>query len=189
MSSKGSIGQELTWSWAFSTGHPASDQHLEAAAKAVWPYALLCARTYVNDLDAAHNLMDHGVQNAAGYIARHPNSPLNRLTARLKSAIRRRAKQIAAGKKHELSFGSLVDLEHLYAARAEPEQSIYANEFLARLSPLAQSIMKWRWLGYSWREIAMQLEMDHTVVRRAYFRELEALLQSHFGSGDFCRCD
>jgi hypothetical protein len=31
-------------------------------------------------------------------------------------------------------------------------------------------------LGYSWREIADSLEMDHTVVRRAYFREVETLL-------------
>ena len=34
-----------------------------------------------------------------------------------------------------------------------------------------------RWLGYSWREIAEDsLQMDLTVVRRAYFREVETLL-------------
>lgn len=38
--------------------HPASDQKLEIAAKAAWPYALLCSWSYLNDLAAAHDLMD-----------------------------------------------------------------------------------------------------------------------------------
>jgi hypothetical protein len=33
MQPHGRIWQELTWSWAYSTGHPTSDQRLEAAAK------------------------------------------------------------------------------------------------------------------------------------------------------------
>jgi len=36
--------------------------------------------------------------------------------------------------------------------------------------------VKWRALGYSWRTIAEELEMDHTAVRRAYIREMELLL-------------
>ena len=95
MPPKCSIGQGLTWSWAYSTGHPASDQRLDAAAKAAWSYAVLCAWTYLNDLDSAHDLMDLAVQKAAGYAARHPDSPPNKLTTRIKSALRRRAKQLA----------------------------------------------------------------------------------------------
>ena len=48
-------------------GHPASDQILDPAAKAAWPYALLCAWTYLNDRDSAHDLMDHAMRNARGY--------------------------------------------------------------------------------------------------------------------------
>ena len=101
MPPKCSIGQGLTWSWAYSTGHPASDQRLDAAAKAAWSYALLCAWTYLNDEDSAHDLMDLAVQKAAAYAARHPDSPPNKLTGRIKSAIRRRAKQLAAAKSRE----------------------------------------------------------------------------------------
>jgi hypothetical protein len=36
MQPHGRIWQELTWSWAYSTGHPTSDQRLEAAAKTAW---------------------------------------------------------------------------------------------------------------------------------------------------------
>ena len=189
MPPKGSIGQELTWSWACSTGHPASDQRLDAAAKAAWPYAVLCAWTYLNDHDSAHDLMDLAVRKAAGYAADHPDSPPNKLTGCMKSAIRRRAKQLAAARSRELSYGSLRALEKVYAGQPEAEQRVYANELLAHLSPFGQSIVKWRWLGFSWREIARQLEMDHTAVRRAYFREMEVLLRSLSRPGDFPRCD
>jgi hypothetical protein len=38
---------------------------------------------------------------------------------------------------------------------------------------------------YSWRQIAEQLEMDHTAVRRAYFREVESLPHDLSQPGDF----
>lgn len=88
--------KELTWSWAYSTGHPASDQKLEAAAHAAWPYAFLCAWAYLNDHDSAVDLMDHAVQNVSKYIVRNGDPPPNKLAARLKSVIRRRATQLAA---------------------------------------------------------------------------------------------
>ena len=185
MPPKGRSWQELTWSWAYSTGHPASDQRLEAAAKAAWPYALLCAWTYLNDSEAAHDLMDHAVENASRYVARHPDSTSEKLTSRIKSVIRRRAKQLAAKRSRELSYGSLLDLEQVYAGQPEAEQRVYASELFAHLSPFAQSIVNWRWLGYSWREIAVQFEMDHTAVRRAYFRELESVLHRLSRPGDF----
>jgi DNA-directed RNA polymerase specialized sigma24 family protein len=162
---------------------------VEAAAQAAWPYALLCAWTYLHDHEAADDLMDHAVQNAVDYLGRHPNTPQDKLTARVKSVLRRRAKQLAAKRSRELSQGSLSDLEPMYAERPEIEQRVYARELLAQLSPFANSIVHWRWLGYSWREIAKQLDMDHTAVRRAYFRELESVLQDLSRSGDSPQCD
>src|ERR1700691_1385886 len=141
MPPNGPSRQELTWSWVCSTGHPASDQALEAAAKAAWPYALLCAWTYLNDRDAAHDLMDHAVQNVSDYISRHPDAPSNKLTARMKSVLRRRAKQMAAVRHRELQYGSLLDLERINSGQPEAEQRVYANEMFARLSPFARSIV------------------------------------------------
>ena len=181
--------QDRTWSWAYSTGHPASDRVLEAAAQAAWPYALLCAWTYLYDHDAAHDLMDHAVHNAVDYLGRHPDALEDKLTARVKSVLRRRAKQLAAKRSRELSHGSLADLEPMYSERPEIEQRVYARELLTQLSPFANSIVHWRWLGYSWREIAKEFDMDHTAVRRAYFRELKSVLQNLSRSGDSPRCD
>lgn len=181
--------QVLTWSWACSTGHPASDQVLEAAANAAWPYSLLCAWTFLNDQDAAHDLMDHAVQNASDYVVRHPDAPVGKVSARIKSELRRRAKQYADRRKREQSYGSLADLEPIYACQPDIEQRIYANEMFAHLSSFAQAIFGRRWQGYSWREIGRDLEMDYSEVRRAYFRELESLVQNLSRSGDSPKCD
>ena len=64
----------------------------------------------------------------------------------------------------------MYDMEHLLVGHPEAEQRAYARELFSRLSPTAQSIFNWRRLGYSWREIGGKLEMDHSAVRRAYFR-------------------
>ena len=180
--------EELTWSWAYTTGHPASDQKLEAAAKAAWSYSLLCARTYLNDQGAAQELMEHAVNNASRYVARHPDAPPEKLVARIKSVIRRRAGQLAAKRSRELPSGSMLDMESLLASELEAEKRVFANELLSRLSPFAQAIVNRRSEGYTWREIAAELEMDHTAVRRAYLRELEALLQELSRSGDSPKC-
>jgi hypothetical protein len=176
--------EELTWSWAWSTGRRTSDQKLEPAAKAAWPYALLCAWSYLNDRDSAHDLMDHAVQNAADYLARYPEAPDWKLVARIKSMLRRRAMQIAHRHRLEIPYGSLFDLEHLLIEPPDLEQRSLAGELVSRLSPVMQSVHNWRYLGYTWREIAAELELDHTVIRRAYFRELKSLLRSVSPSGE-----
>lgn len=175
---------ELTWSWAWSTGHHTSDRKLESAAKAAWPYALLCAWTYLYDRDSAHNLMDHAVRNTAEYLTRHPESPDWKLIARLKSMIRRRAKQVAHKHSREISWGSLFELEHLLIELPDLEERSIAIELFSRLTPFTRSVLNRRYIGYTWREIAAELELDHTVVRRAYFRELESLLRALSQSGE-----
>ncbi len=188
MPPKGRNWKELTWSWAYSTGHPASDQKLEAAAHAAWPYAFLCAWTYLNDHDAAVDLMDHAVQNASKYIVRNGDPPPNKLAARIKSVIRRRARQLAAKRSRELPSGSMYDMEHLLVGHPEAEQRAHARELFSRLSPTAQSIFNRRRLGYSWREIGGKLEMYHSAVRRAYFLELGLVLRSLSPPGDSPKC-
>ena len=188
MTPNGSNWKVLTWSWAHSTGHPASDQKLEAAAHAAWSYASLCAWTYLNDHDAAVDLMDHAAHNASQYLARHSDTPEQKLTARIKSVIRRRARQLAAKRSREFPSGSMRDMEQLHVGHPEAEQRAYARQLFSRLSPTAQSIFDWRWLGYSWREIGGKLEMDHSAVRRAYFQELGLVLRSLSPPGESPKC-
>jgi DNA-binding NarL/FixJ family response regulator len=188
MPPNGRIWQELTWSWAYSTGHPASDQRMEAAAKAAWSYALLCAWTYLNDNDSAHDLMDHAIQGASDYVRRHPEAATKKLVSRLKDLIRVRATRLGKQRSREAPARSLSELEHLSARPPEAEQRAIASEIFERLSPMAQSVVNLRLAGYSWREIGGQLEMHHSVVRRAYFRELESVLRDTSQRGDVRPC-
>jgi hypothetical protein len=110
--------------------------------------------------------MDHAVQNANDYLGRHSDCPDKKLAWRIKGVIKRRARQQSAKRSREIQYGSLLDLERVYVGQSEAEQRVYANELFARLSPFAQSIVEWRWLGYSWRKIAEHLDMEHTAVRR-----------------------
>jgi hypothetical protein len=144
----------------------------------------MCAWTYLNDHDAAVDLMDHAVHNASQYLARHSDTPEQKLTARIKSVIRRRARQLAAKRSHELPSGSMRDMEQLHVGHSEAEQRAYAKELLSRLSPIVQSVFDWRRLGYSWREIGGKLEMDYSALRRAYFREMRLVLSDLSSSGD-----
>ena len=188
MQPQGSNWKEPTWSWAHSTGSQASNEKLEAAAKTAWPFAIHCAWTYLYDLTAAYDLMDHAVENAASYILRHAECPEMKLTARIKSVIKRCAQQQSAKRRLEIPYGSLIDMEKLYIGQPEAEQRVYGRELLERFSPVAQSIVKWRALGYSWRKIAKNLEMDHTAVRRAYIREMESLLHDLSQPGELSQC-
>jgi hypothetical protein len=79
-------------------------------------------------------------------------------------------------------------MEKLYVGQPVAEQRVYAIELYERLSPFAQFIMEWRSLGYSWRMIAEQLEMNHITVQRAYFREVESLLQDSSQPGELFQC-
>ncbi|HEX5235032.1 MAG TPA: hypothetical protein VFW25_06840 [Silvibacterium sp.] len=162
---------------------------MEAAANAAWPYALLCAWTFLNDSHVAHDLMDHAIRNATEYIARHPNASSGKVNARVKSEIRREAKHLASKQKRESPSGLGSDFETVCAAQPEIEQRIYANEIFAKLSPFAQGIINRRWLGYSWREIGRDLEMDYSEVRKAYFRELGLLLENLSRPGESPKCD
>jgi DNA-directed RNA polymerase specialized sigma24 family protein len=118
-----------------------------------------------------------------------PGCTETKLLWRMKSVIKRRARQQSTKRNREIPYGSLLDLEAMYTGPSDAEQRVYASELLARLSPFARSITEWRWLGYSWRKIAQHLDMDHTAVRRAYFREVESLLNTFSQSGELSGCD
>ena len=114
----------------------------------------------------------------------HPESPDWKLLARFKSVIRGRAKQLAHKHDREIPYGSLIDLEHLLIQLPDIEQRVTAREMLVQLSPFAQLVLNRRNTGYSGREIATELDVDHTVIRRAYFRELRSQLPNVSRSGD-----
>jgi DNA-directed RNA polymerase specialized sigma24 family protein len=133
--------------------------------------------------------MDHAIHTTSEYIRNHSDVLTENLTVRLKDIIRSRAKRLATKNNREVPFGSLSELEKMLAVPPEAEQMAIASELFERLSPFTQSVVHWRLLGYSWREIGQQLEMHHTVVRRACLRELESVLHGIPLHGGVRSCD
>ncbi len=92
--------------------------------------------------------MEHAVHNTCRYVARHPEAPPEKLTNRIKSVIRRRARQLSARRSRELPFGLTLDMEALLAGELEAEKRVFANELLSRMSPFARAIVNRRASGY-----------------------------------------
>jgi DNA-binding NarL/FixJ family response regulator len=170
---------QRSWSWLYPDASPALAHTLEAAAEATWSYAVYCAWSYLHDQDAASDLMDYALKHVSGYVSRFPEGPSpEKLALRLRSLLKRRARQAARGERM-ISVGSLIDLDNHYRKfrdSPELEQRVYAQEILERLSPQARAIANWRAMGYSWRVIGSNLGLDHSQVRRAYLREIQAVL-------------
>ena len=51
-----------------------------------------------------------------------------KLAARIKSVIKRRARQQSAKRRLEIPHGSLIDMEKLYIGQPEAEQRVYGRE-------------------------------------------------------------
>jgi hypothetical protein len=128
---------------------------LEAAANAAWPYALLCAWTFLDDHAAAYDLMDHAIQNSTEYVARHPNATSVKVRARVKSEIRRHAKYQVNRQRREYPNGLAADFEAMCACQPDIEQHTYATEIFAglavrtrdRQSALARIFLERDWAG------------------------------------------
>jgi len=97
---------------------------------------------------------------------RHPNLPDEKLVGHFKGFIRRRAKQIAGKRSREIAYGLLPDLEHLLVGSSGLEQRVNASEMVARFSPFIQTVIDRCDLGYTWRQVAAEMELDRSVGER-----------------------
>ena len=150
---------------------------LLAAAESSWPYARHCAWSYLNDVTFAAEILEESLGVVRSYAVRvSPSPPVQKLTARLRSQIRRVAKQRAKRLKEEPT-GFLHDLDlFVRADHPDPTDLLYLEEVLNLLSPQAKEVAGWIRTGYSWREVGKLSGIDHTVIRRAFRRETDAAL-------------
>jgi hypothetical protein len=172
--------QGSSWSWINPSASAASCRSLQTAANAVWPYAKYCAWSYLDDDCSAYDLMDYAIEHSGKYLARFQfEPPTEKLVSRLRPLIRRRAKQLAR-RRVGIPSGALLDLEEFaqqLREQPEAEQRVYAREILEKLSPQARAVALWRRMGYSWRVIGRNLDLEHSHLRRAYLREIHAAVQ------------
>ena len=148
------------------------------AAQSAWPYARRSAWSYLHDESMAAELLERAIEQISPFLKRSTSLPSpEKVTARLRSQVRRLAKQKAHRGRLELYKGSVLDLELLAPASAPTlDDQVFLDRFLALLSPYGRVIAQGIRLGLTWREIAKDFDTDHSTVRRAFRREADAAL-------------
>ncbi|MGB8479523.1 MAG: hypothetical protein WCE63_11865 [Acidobacteriaceae bacterium] len=170
-------GADPLWKWHGSLDEGLRNK-LAAAVRATWSYACLSAWSYLHDEAMAAEIMEDAVEIVRAYALRAPSSPsVEKITARLRSQVRRRTKQLANRRRKEGYAGSLQDLE-MYAPSSNPDPTelLLLNQVLNLLSPQAKEVAEWIRMGYSWREIGKTFGIDHSSIRLAFRREVDAVL-------------
>ena len=164
------------WKWEASL-----DETLKAklltAAEYCWSYARHSAWSYLHDVTLAPEILEESLEVVRSFALRtSPSPPVEKLTARLRSQIRRVVEQRAKRLKEE-PRGSLRELD-LFSRVEHPDPTdlLYLEEVLKLLSPQAKEVAGWIRTGYSWREIGKLSGIDHTAIRRAFRRETDAAL-------------
>jgi len=172
-----SVTAHVSWMCG-STLEEETRQRLIAAACHAWPYARKSAWCYLQDESLAPELLESALLVVQAYAKKQSPAPdIRKLGARLRSQIRRVAKQRANHLRLEDRRGSLLDLDPLALQTAATQiESLFVTEVLDRLSPAARNVAYAISVGFSWREIATQLATDQSTVRRAFRREILAVL-------------
>ena len=170
---------ELLWKWQDSLEDELRNG-LMAAVQRTWPYAQLSAWSYLHDESLGVDIMEQALESIHSYALRtSPRPSGEKLTARLRSQVRRVTKQMANRRRKEEAVGSTHDLERSFSSTGTPDptEAMLIREILDLLSPQAQEIARWLWMGYSWREIGKTFEVDHNSIRIAFRREADAALE------------
>ncbi len=164
------------WRWEASLDETLKTKLL-TAAESCMSYAHLSAWSYLHDETVAAEIVEEALAVVRAYALRTTPSPtVEKLTARLRSQIRRVTKQ-RANRIKENPIGSLRDLE-MYSRTENPDPTdlLYLEQVLNLLSPQAKEVASWILTGYSWREIGRLSGVDHNSIRRAFRREADAAL-------------
>ncbi len=177
MSASRTCSSDLLWRWESVLDEELKNK-LSAAVQANWAYARLSAWSYLRDEAMAIEIVESAIEVVRAYALRSESPPsVKKLSARLHSQIRRIAKQGAHRLRREDLAGSLQDLE-IYAPSVNPDPTklLLLKQIFSILSPQAQEVWTWLWMGYSWREIGRSFQIDHSVVRLSFRKELDAAL-------------
>lgn len=152
---------------------------LRAAYEEVLPFARYTSWSYLHDGTLAAELLEAAMDSIYPFALKSsPAPPIAKLAARLRSQVRRVAKQRANRQSKEECAGSLHDMErnHLISETLDVNEMILIKEIVGRLSPEARNIATWIWMGYSWREIGKTLDIDQDSIRLAFRREADRVL-------------
>ncbi len=170
------LGPDVLWKWEDSLDG-ALRQKLMSAVESTWGFAHMTAWSYLNDGAQGPELIEQALEKVQVFALRtSPPPSTQKLTARLKSQIRRLAKQ-RKNRNKEVQDGSALGLELYPASQVpDPTEVLFLQEIVREYSPQAKEIAQYIRLGYTWRDIGEALGIDHSSIRKSFRRETDAVL-------------
>src|SRR5664279_5280824 len=156
----------------------AARELLLAAARLAWPYARRSAWSYLHDETLAAELLEKAVEIVTPYVSRGSTLPSSqKLVARLRSQVRRLARQEAHRRRHEKCIGTIFDLATIAPSHStDVDERLFLEKLLELLSPFSRIIAQGLRMGRTFREIAKDFDSDHSTVSRAFRRDVDAAL-------------
>ncbi len=165
------------WRWG-SALEPSARKLLLEAVHRNHQYAAFVAWVKLHDHAMADVLIDAALDAVIPFVLRCTSLPMqSKVSARLRSQIRRVAKQKAHQVRLEEPKGLLYELAVLARGRAgDLSDTFLISEICSELSPRARDVAEGIRQGYSWREIARSLNLSESSVRQSFRREVDAAL-------------
>ena len=147
-------------------------QQLLSAVDPTWSFAHMIAWSYLHDEAQAAEMVEEALEVVRVYAVRSSPAPTTqKLTARLRSQIRRLAKQKANRIKEE-AIGSLEALDSLLQPHFnDPLEQVFLDRVLAELTPRARDIAGWLQMGYSLARDWGHIRSRSQFLTRASIRE------------------
>ncbi len=170
------LGPDVLWKWEDSLDE-ALRQQLLSAVESTWSFAHMTAWSYLYDEARGPELIEEALEPVWAFASKSsPRPTTQKLTARLRSQVRRLAKQ---QKNHIKEFpeGGSLELDAYAASRPiDPVEGLFLEEIVRELSPQAKDVAKYIRMGYTWREIGETLGVDYSAIRKSFRRETDAIL-------------
>lgn len=170
------LGPDVLWKWEDSLD-AALRQQLLSAVESTWSFAHTTAWSYLHDEARGPELIEEALEPVWAFASKSsPRPTTQKLTARLRSQVRRLAKQ---QKNHIKEFpeGGSLELDAYAASQPiDPVEAIFLEEIVRELSPQAKDVARYIRMGYTWRDIGETLGVDYSAIRKSFRRETDAIL-------------
>ena len=170
------LGPDVLWKWEDSLDE-ALRQQLLSAVEATWSFAHMSAWSYLHDEARGPELIEEALESVRAFALKSsPRPTTQKLTARLRSQVRRLAKQLKNQIKEVPEGGSLEMEAYTTSRPMDPVEVLFLEEIVRELSPQAKEVATYIRMGYTWRDIGETLGVDYSAIRKSFRREIDAVL-------------
>lgn len=170
------LGPDVLWKWEHSLDQ-ALRQQLLSAVESTWSFAHMIAWSYLHDEARGPELIELALEPVWAFACKSsPRPTTQKLTARLRSQVKRLAKQ-QKKQIREIAEGGSHELDAYAASRPmDPVEMLFLEQIIREFSPQARDIAKYIRMGYTWRDIGETLGVDYSAIRKSFRRETDAIL-------------